>query len=61
MRSMKPQANVRDSEDACEIIELAIGDLETLTRAFHVIKEVCEERASSEVADAFDLSNIRAH
>ena len=29
--------------EAFEMIELAIGDLDTLTRAFNLISEVCEE------------------
>ncbi|MBN8550368.1 MAG: hypothetical protein J0M12_13730 [Deltaproteobacteria bacterium] len=29
--------------DAFEMIELAMGDLDTLTRAFTLISEVCEE------------------
>lgn len=32
-----------EESSALEIIELAIDDLETLTRAFNVIKDVCEE------------------
>ena len=39
----------RDSEptphsDSFEIIEFAIGDLDTLARAFEIIEEVCEQR-----------------
>lgn len=30
--------------EAFEMIELALGDLETLTRAFDLISEICEER-----------------
>lgn len=29
--------------EAFEMIELAMGDLDTLTRAFNLISEVCEE------------------
>lgn len=36
--------DVRD--EAFEMIELAMGDLETLTRAFNLISEVCEEGKS---------------
>ena len=32
--------------EACEIIELAIDELELLTRAFTVIEEVCEHMNS---------------
>ncbi len=32
-----------EESSALEIIELAIDDLETLTRAFNVIKDVCDE------------------
>lgn len=31
------------AEEACEIIELAIADIEKLSRAFGVIDEVCQE------------------
>ena len=30
-------------QDATEIIELAINDIDTLTRAFEMISRVCEE------------------
>lgn len=41
--SFKSKNNSPSEEQVFEIIELAIDDLETLTRAFHVISDVCEE------------------
>jgi len=40
-----PQGNPCSDQhnEICEIIETTIGDLDTLTRAFHVIRNVCEE------------------
>lgn len=34
-------------EEAFEMIELAIGDLDTLARAFNLIAEVCEENCAA--------------
>lgn len=45
---MSDKKVVQSAEDALEIIELALGDIETLTRAFHVIDEVCQEMNHSE-------------
>lgn len=59
MRSSKTEASA--AADQTEIIELAIGDLETLARAFNVIREVCEQRTSGEISEAFDLSRVRTH
>ena len=42
----------KHSEIGCEIIELAIGDIESLTRAFEVIKKACEELSDPEVVIA---------
>ena len=36
------------SEDACEIIETTIEDLELLARAFNLISEVCQVKTPSE-------------
>jgi hypothetical protein len=41
-KSIKETSNQNEHE-AFEIIEMAIDDLEVLTRAFNVISEVCEE------------------
>jgi len=46
----------KNASDACEIIELAIGDLEMLTRAFRVIQDVCEERSNDEISLSLDDS-----
>lgn len=59
MRSSKSEAIT--NENQTEIIELAIGDLETLARVFNVIKEVCEQRTTGEISEAFDLSRVRTH
>ena len=34
---------IKSEQDAFEIIELAVNDLETLTRAFEMISDVCRE------------------
>ena len=34
---------VESRDDVCEIIELAIDDIDTLTRAFEMISAVCAE------------------
>jgi hypothetical protein len=46
----------KNASEACEIIELAIGDLEMLTRAFQVIQDVCEERNSEEISLSMDTA-----
>jgi hypothetical protein len=45
---MSDKKTPQTAQDALEIIELALSDLETLTRAFHVIDEVCQEMQCSE-------------
>ncbi len=40
----KRSDNKSTGQDVLEIIELATNDLETLTRAFDLISEVCESR-----------------
>ena len=39
----KSAAEINDEESAFEIIELAIDDINVLTRAFQVINNICEE------------------
>ena len=39
----KEKKEVYDEESAFEIIELAIDDINILTRAFQVINNICEE------------------
>lgn len=34
-------------KDPLEIIELAVNDIETLAKAFNLIKDVCEQRPTS--------------
>ncbi|RIL05325.1 MAG: hypothetical protein DCC75_11800 [Proteobacteria bacterium] len=41
--------------EICEIIETTIEDLDTLTKAFHVIRNVCEE--SQGLTDDFELES----
>jgi hypothetical protein len=41
MRKFKNQIADTQKEKALEIIELEIGDLQTLARAFNVIAEAC--------------------
>ncbi len=41
MRKFKNQTAESQKQKALEIIELEIGDLQTLARAFNVIAEVC--------------------
>ena len=39
----KVSGSVTNKSEAFEIIELAIDDIDTLTRAFNLISQVCEE------------------
>lgn len=50
--SKAPEATTE--EEAFEIIELAIDDLQTLTRAFNLIAEVCEA-GEDDSEDEFEL------
>ena len=57
MASIKPQTlannetqTITDEESAFEMIELACGEIDQLTRAFKVIDSVCQELAA-EVAE----------
>ena len=43
MAERHKDSNLTTKEEATEIIELAIEDIDVLTRAFEVINEVCEE------------------
>ena len=45
------QSEINDEKDACEIIELALNDLDALTRAFELISEICSDQKSSEPQD----------
>jgi hypothetical protein len=47
--SAKSKVNTEAQDQIFEIIELAIDDLELLTRAFNVISEVCEETSHPEL------------
>ena len=48
----KAEQLVESHEDAFEMIELAVGDLDTLTRAFNLISEICEAREVTPQLDA---------
>ena len=43
-RDFMKKQDLTNQDDAFEMIELATDDLEVLTRAFDVIKKVCEEK-----------------
>ncbi len=47
-----PKHTVTNEAEACEIIELALDELELLTRAFQVIDDVCKELNCSEAQGA---------
>ncbi len=40
----KAEQLVESHDEAFEMIELAMGDLDTLTKAFNLISEICEAR-----------------
>lgn len=42
-KTSKNAEQINPENEAFEMIELALSDLETLTRAFNLISEVCEE------------------
>ena len=44
-------------DEAFEIIELATQDIETLTKAFNLISEVCEELGSTNIKLSEDGSD----
>ena len=55
MRKFKNQSQDTQKEKALEIIELEIGDLQTLARAFNVIAEVCGSSEQMETESEFLL------
>ena len=58
-------AEINDEESAFEIIELAIDDINVLTRAFQVINNICEELSinpeDSDAAENEELHGIPEH
>lgn len=54
---MKVKANISDNSEALEIIELAIDDLETLTKAFNMISRVCEEMNNPHIDFSDDVES----
>ena len=42
-KAIKSEKLNTSENEAFEMIELALGDLDTLTRAFNIISEVCAE------------------
>lgn len=53
-KAIKNSAHEKETE-AFEIIELAIDDIDVLTRAFDVIKNVCDEVNDPRIAFESDL------
>lgn len=51
----------KQSEQACEIIEVAIDEIELLTRAFETISEVCEDREEPHIALDEDIYSVTIH
>lgn len=50
---------IHDEESAFEIIELAIDDINVLTRAFNVINTICEElTVDSEASDEVEAAEL---
>lgn len=45
------QDEIRNEKEACEIIELALDDLDVLTRVFGLISEICSETESGKKDD----------
>ena len=43
MAKEKKEMSCKDQESAFEMIELAVDDLQTLTKAFNMINKVCQE------------------
>jgi hypothetical protein len=56
-------ADINDEESAFEIIELAIDDINVLTRAFRVINTICEELSANpdEAPPSEELHGIPEH
>lgn len=48
------QDRIKDEKDACEIIELAMDDLDALTRAFELIAQACVEEKTAACAGRDD-------
>lgn len=47
MSDKKEPKAIHDEESAFEMIELAIDDMNVLTKAFNLISQVCEEEKKS--------------
>ncbi len=54
-----------NEQDAFEMIEMAIDDLDLLTRAFEIVSEVCQQRDEAVDAscdgDTTELSSFMIH
>ena len=55
------QTKCNDEQSACEIIELAINDLDTLARAFTLIKDICTNSESETELVSSGLSDDMLH
>lgn len=44
MKNTAKKAHSNKENESLEIIELATADIETLAKAFNLIKDICEER-----------------
>lgn len=42
MSKKSSEKKINDQESAFELIELAIDDIEVLTKAFHMVSKICE-------------------
>lgn len=55
------KSEINDEETAFEIIELAIDDINILTRAFQVINNICEELSVEECIDEGEDASPEAY
>lgn len=56
-KAIKNSGNEKETE-AFEIIELAIDDVDLLTRAFDVIKNVCDEANNPRIVFEHDIEKV---
>lgn len=59
---MSSKSKPATREEAFEMIELAIDELDLLTRAFSVIKEACDQMPDQQQADKMQqMNSIHLH
>jgi len=61
MKKFSKKASIVDEEAACEIIELATGDIETLAKAFDLIAESCADSSCEELFQSSEEPRVIVH